>query len=98
MFKDLLKRADCANIEEFIMNGGELTELPKEQTNKERIAEAYDQIYSFIESNLKEESRDEKADNLISVISVLESSYFELGLLSGIKIGAQLQKKMAEIL
>lgn len=98
MFKDLLKRADCANIEEFIMNGGELTELPKEQTNKERIEEAYDKIYSFIESNLKEESRDEKADNLISVISVLESSYFELGLLAGIKIGAQLQKKMTEIL
>lgn len=98
MFKELLKRADWANLEEFIMHGGELLELPKEQTNRERIKEAYDKIYSFIKSNFEEECRDDKEDNLNSAIAILELSYFELGLLSGIKIGAQLQKKMQEIL
>ncbi len=98
MFKELLKRADYANIVEFIMNGGELVELPKEQSNEERIKEAYAEIYNFIESNFKEESRDEKTDNLTSAICVLESSYFELGLLSGIKFGTQIQKKIMEIL
>ena len=98
MFKELLKRADCASIGEFIMNGGELVELPKEQTNEERIKEAYAEIYHFIESNFKEDSRDEKANHLMSAMCDLESSYFELGLLSGINIGTQLQKKMLEIL
>ena len=53
MFKNLLKRADWANIEEFIMHGGKLVELPKEQTSQERIKEAYAEIYSFIEANFK---------------------------------------------
>ena len=98
MFKGLLKRADWANIEEFIFHGSELLELPKEQTNRERITKAYDDIYSFIESNFEEKERENKSDNLHSFIGVLELSYFELGLLSGIKIGTQLQKKMQEIL
>ena len=98
MFKELLKRADCESIKEFIRNGGELVELPKEQTNEERIKEAYARIYSFIDSNFEKEIRDEKADDLTSAICILESSYFELGLLSGMKIATQLQKKMLEIL
>jgi len=98
MLKELLERADCTNIVEFIMNGCELVESPKEQTNEERIREAYAEIHNFIESNFKEENRDEKMENLTSAIYVLESSYFELGLLSGMKFGTQLQKKMPEIL
>ena len=34
MLKELLERADCTNIVEFIMNGCELAESPKEQTNE----------------------------------------------------------------
>ena len=98
MFKDLLKRADCANIGEFIMNGGELAELPQKQTNEERIKEAYTKIFNFIDSNFKENCRDEKLDELTAVIGIFETTYFELGLLSGIKIGTQLQNKMLEIL
>lgn len=93
MFKELLKRADLANIGEFIMHGGEFVNLPEDKTNGERIKQAYSEIHSFIESNFEEDSLDDKADILTSPISVLESSYFELGLLSGIKLGYQLQKK-----
>lgn len=96
MFKELLKRSDWANIEEYIMNGGELMELPKEQTNEEKIKDAYAEINNFIKSNFEEESND-KEDKLYCAIDILESSYFELGLLSGIKVGTQLQKKMQEI-
>lgn len=98
MFKELLKRADFSNISEFIMSGGELVDLPTEETIEERIKEAYNKIYNFIETNFKQEQHDEKAEELTYTIGVLESSFFELGLLSGIKIGTQFQKKMQEIL
>ena len=98
MFKELFKRADFTSIAEFIMNGGELVELPKEQPNEEKIKQAYEKIYGFINANFKAENRDEKADNLTSAIGDLETAYFELGLLSGLKIGAQLQNKISEIL
>ena len=97
MFKDLLKRADYASVIGFIMDGGELTELPDEQTIEERLNQASAAIYNFIESNFEEKSYDEKAESLTLAIGTLESSYFELGLLSGIKFGTQLQKKLMEI-
>ena len=99
MFKDLLKRADYASVVAFIMDGGELTELPDEQTIEERLNQASAEIHNFIMSNFdnKNVNEREKANSLTLALGELEASYFELGLLSGIKFGTQLQKKLMEI-
>ncbi len=99
MFEDLLKRAEYASVVSFIMDGGELTELPNEKTIEEKIDEASATIHNFIESNFDKKSYDErqKANNLTLAVGDLEAAYFELGLLSGIKFGTQLQKKLMEI-
>jgi len=99
MFEDLLKRADYASVVSFIMDGGELTELPNEQTIGEKIDEASAAICNFIEANFDNKSYDEreKANKLTLAIGDLEAAYFEFGLLSGIKFGTQLQKKLTEI-
>ncbi len=97
MFSELLKRADLANIEEFIVSGKPTTVFNDDKTNEERVRNAYSKINDYLIDNIKEECREKSVDDLYTAIYEIKIAHFELGLLSGIKLGAQLKKKMEEI-
>ena len=97
MLNELLKRADMANIMDFIMRGNGPSDLTDEKTNGQKINDANIKIVKYLSENLKEERSEKSKDELYLAIDDIKSAYFELGLLSGIKLGTQLHKKMEEI-
>ncbi len=98
MLKELLKRADLTNIREFIMRGNPPSDLTENKTNEEKINDARIKIIKYLSDNLKEERNDKFDNELFGAINDIQTAYFELGLLSGIKLGFQLNEKTKEIL
>lgn len=98
MFHNLLKRANLSNIEEFIMNGGELIKCPENKTYAESIQQIDNTFNQLIETYFKKEEHNKITDIIYEQIGILESVYFEIGLFAGMKIAGQIYEKTKEIM
>ena len=97
-FNNFSKRMNINAIREFLMFGdGNVTEN-EPKNYQERLSAANDEIDALFEELVSDEEKRETFLNHIFVsISKIEDVYFEMGLLSGAKISAQMQEKLTEM-
>lgn len=97
-FREMMDRADIANIQSFLTYGFEGYKDKTEKTYIHRIEEAQSQISDFLKNCFDDISkRDEITELILSMTEVYEDVYFEAGLLLGAKLGYEMREKLEEI-
>ena len=98
VFDNLLDRANLNNIEFFLRTGGEVCDAPPEGSHRERLYAAEQKAEKLLRERFTEEQEILEINEIIyDLIIVHQDIYFEIGMLLGMKIAAQINAKMEEM-
>ena len=98
LFRDLLKRADLKNLEEFVLNGCVYRGEISTQTYLERLRAAEENIHSLFAAQYTDTEECEKKKNYYyDQLEVFQDVYFEIGLLMGAKLAFQIHRRLEEL-
>ena len=97
-FKNLLKRADLYSIQTFLKYGVESYVKPDTLSYSQRLRDANKNMTDFFKNKFPDS---EELDKILTFFdeqtSIYEEVYFEIGLLSGMKIGFEINEKIESL-
>lgn len=97
-FENLLQRANLNSIESFLLYGIESYTDFNEKTYSERLNEARKNATEFFQSKYTDIDEYDKITGYFDEqVSVFEDVYFELGLITGSKIGFQISERLKNL-
>ncbi len=97
-FKDIMKRAEFTAIGSYLRSGDNILFEPDHKSYEEQIISAEAQISSLLSEWFPDrKEHDLIYDRIFHLTGTYIDVFFELGVLSGAKIGYQLKSKLDEL-
>lgn len=86
-FSDLWSKCDLLYLSDYLANGGELIEIPEKESFKKTVRKAEKSLFSLADRVGSSREEHEELDETIGIaITTLRRTFFEMGLIAGIKL------------
>ena len=86
-FSNLWSKCDLLYLSDYLANGGELIEIPEKESYEKTVRKAEKSLFSLAERFANNREELEELDETIGIaITTLRRTFFEMGLIGGIKL------------
>ena len=95
---ELLNNSRLSSVCDHLVNGGDLDEYSERQSYEEEIKNAEKALYAIADKYGSDSSeQDEISDIIGASLSTLRRTFFEMGMISGIKFAEDVHKGAQEL-
>lgn len=97
-FSDLWSRCDLLYLSDYLANGGELIEIPEKESYEKTVRKAEKSLFSLADRVGNSREEHEELDETIGIaITTLRRTFFEMGLIAGIKLSHEFYTRAKEL-
>ncbi len=97
-FSNLWNKCDLLCLSDYLANGGELIEIPEKESYEKTVRKAEKALFSLAERFANNKEEHEELDEIIGIaITTLRRTFFEMGLIAGIKLSHEFYTRAKEL-
>ena len=97
-FSDLWSKSDLMYLSDYLVNGGELIEIPEKESYEKTVRKAEKSLFSLADRVGNSREEHEELDETIGIaITTLRRTFFEMGLIGGIKLSHEFYTRAKEL-
>ena len=97
-FSNLWSKCDLLYLSDYLANGGELIEIPEKESYEKTVRKAEKSLFSLAERFASNKEEHEELDEIIGIaITTLRRTFFEMGLIAGIKLSHEFYTRAKEL-